>query len=123
MNDSVHDEYVHVDWYEQCQIDFPGLDPHETINVVYEPLDNPVERSTLQGKIMVALGVPERVIPFRIGRHHSLVIDSDEVLLGYFYERRIRFTWRERPEQHYLCVSYEFAGRPEQKVAWLREGF
>ena len=114
MIDSVLNEYVHVDFYDQ-----PGT---ITAIVVYEPLDNPVDEHTLEGEIFCVDWGERKRIPFRMGSHY-LLVDSDEVLWGKITDGVISFAWQRDPGDHYLVVSYDFARPAERKVAWLQEGF
>lgn len=110
MNDSVLNEYVHVDRV--------GIDTwNAEVVVVYEPLDSHAERHTLEGTIVIT----GQMIPFHMGNHH-LLVDSDLVLQGDLQNNKIALKWKNHPGEHYLTVSYDIVGE-KQKVAWLKEGF
>jgi len=116
MNDSVLNEYVNVDWYEPPQ----PISLHDPLIVAYEPLDNHVERSTLEGEICL-ISSP-RSIPFRMGNFY-LLVDSDLVEKGVLTGDRIVIHWRKDPGDHYLTTSYDIKGRNQDPVKWLKEGF
>jgi len=117
MIDSVLNEYVHVDFYESRH----PLDHDREPVIVYESLDNVAEGRTLEGEIV--LTHMQHKIPFRSGPWF-LDIDSDLVFWGKLQNNNtIILCWRNEPGDHYLTASYDLAGKEEEKVAWLQEGF
>lgn len=115
MIDSVLNEYVHVDFYEPRH----PLDYGKETVIVYEPLDNVAEESTLEGEIV--LMHMQHKMSFRMGSRFILV-DSDSVLWGRLMNNQVTLCWKKDPGDHYLVVSYDLAGEKE-KVDWLQEGF
>lgn len=116
MIDSVLNEYVHVDFHELRH----PLDHGEDAVIVYEPLDNLAEGSTLEGEIV--LTHMRYKMPFRMGSHF-LLIDSDLIFWGKLRNNTITLCWKNDPGDHYLTVSYDLVSKEEKKADWLQEGF
>jgi len=114
MIDSVLNEYVHVDEVLEFSIG-------ETV-VTYEPLDNPVDESTLSGNIMLQ-HMQHRIYFCMLDGLIS--VDSDTVVGSSSHNGVIKFTFEKYPGDHYLTVSYDCAGSEKEdfKVSWLQEGF
>jgi len=118
MNDSVLNEYVHV--WDRANVHIWNV--NRTL-VRYEPLENtPIIKGSLRGTIYFG----DRRIPFREGQLR-LLIDCDEAMWGIRSRNtgEIAINWScELPEEHFLCVSYEFGYEEEKSgICWQKEGF
>lgn len=116
MNDAVYNEYVHVNLVNSVNVTW------------YEPLEyGPITKGTLRGTIYFSAG---RQIHFRTGGenpqgNYRLLIDCDDALSSLIWpDGEIAIKWKGKPEEHYLCVSYEIESSEEKSViCWQKEGF